>query len=376
MKIQAHPQPMAIITSYTPLVTRFGIIATGGSKTQFFYTNEGQYIPSRAVTPLLLKAYLSVADPDGVIPTGDKSTKLSVQWYEGDYESQITEETVGYTINDDNTLIVTKDVAPSEPIQILVRASYTDTRNGNILVYEDRCNLSSISKTDSTLSLTLNKPAKVTFNPLEDAAEMDITAELRLGSKIVGNDAKYYWYVVNNGIETLIDKDENALEYISGQGTATLRINAAYTNFSLLRCRATNGELDNKSPSADIAVVYSVPQVTTYVYSPNGSTLRSSEKSKTFICKLHTTVRVLTDDEVAENFLVKWYRKPLIAGGTAMHIGDGVSISIPSTDLKLSGRQAMNVYATVYSRGAYGYLVNSEGVVITTQTGEIILTRT
>lgn len=375
MKLKNQPQPLQIVTSYTPLISRFGIVATGGSKTQFYYTNVGQFIPSRTVTPLLLKSYLNVVDPDGIITNGDKSSAINVQWYEGSYDNQITADTSGYTLNDNGTLTVYKDVMPGNPVQILVRATYTDARNSNTLVYEDRASLSSISKTDSTLSLTMDKPSKVIFNPIDDQATIDITATLRQGSEIV-TAANYYWYTVNNGVETLIDDDDTAIEYVSGQNTATLRINCMNTNFTIIRCKATNGELEDKSPSADVAIVYSIPEVRAHVFSPNGSTLRSSETSKTFKCELHTSKRVLTPDEVSAHFAIKWYRKPLVAGGTAKHIADGTSITIPAEELKLTGRNAMSIYPMVYSRGAYGYVTNSAGSAVITADGSIIISRT
>ena len=376
MKIKAQPQPLAIVTSYTPLVTRFGIVATGGSRTQFYYTNEGQFIPSRAVTPLLLKAHLNVVDPDGIIPTGDKTSNLAVQWYENSYEYQITADTAGYIINPDNSITVTKDVMPESPVQILARATYNDPRNGNALIYEDRMTLSSIRKADNVLTIYVDKPSKIRFNPIDDPEIIDITATLKLGVNVVDEGAKFFWYTVNNGAETLIDESDTAIEYVSGQGTATLRINASYTNFSILRVKATTGEIDEKTPYADIAVVYSLPEVKAQVYSPNGCILRGKEVSKMFKCVLNTSKRILSDAEIAEHFLIKWYQKPIVAGGTASHIGDGATISIPTDKLRLQGRQAMNVFPTVYSRGAYGYVVNGNGKAVITTDNKLIITRT
>ena len=136
MKLKQNAQPLNIITKWTPLVTRFGIIVEAGSRTQFYYSNEAQFIPSRAVTPLKLAASLHIVDPDGVITTGNKVSSCDVKWYEGSYDSQITADTTGYTLGSDKSLTVTKNVQPNNPMQILVRCTYTDPRNGNILVYE------------------------------------------------------------------------------------------------------------------------------------------------------------------------------------------------------------------------------------------------
>jgi len=383
MKLKAKPQPLAITTSYTPLVTRFGIVTEGGSRTQFYYTIDGSYIPSRAVTPLKLRAWLNVIDPDGVLGNGDKSSQLTVTWYEGSYSTQITASTSGYTLNSDGTLLVKKNVEPSNPIQVLVRATYKDTRNGNTLVYEDRITLNSVSKTDSSTTVRIDQPSKLTFDPMTDDELITINAELLLGNNVVGDaNAKYWWYLVNNGVETLIDQLDTAIEYISGQGTKTLKVNAMYTNFSIIRVKAVyyTGTAPtspaSNAPYADVAIVYKLPMVRAEVYSPNGSTLRSTETSKTFVCRLRTNNRILTDAEVAEHYLIKWYKKPMVAGGTASHVSDGATISIKAADLKLTNRQAMNVYPEVYSRGAYGYVVDASGKAITNSAGKLILART
>lgn len=383
MKLKAKPQPLAIITSYTPLVTRFGLVAENGSRVQFYYTNEATFNPSREVTPLVIRPYLNVVDPDGVIPTGDKSASLAMTWYEGSYDNQITSITDGYAVNSDNTLTVKKNVMPDAPIQILARAYYTDSRNGNQLVFEDRMTLNSVNKSDNTLSIVTDQPNKLTFDPLSDDADISIKATLRLGrEEVASGNAKFWWYAVNGGVETLIDELETAVEYVSGQGTDTLAVNAMYTNLTFIRVRGTYyegtapTEPPANAPYADVAILYKLPMVRAEIYSPNGSTLRSTEGAKTFKCILLTSKRALTDAEIQEHYLIRWYKKPLVAGGTASRLGDGVSISVDADGLRLNSRQTMSVYPEVYSRGAYGYVVDSSGNAVTDTDGKLILART
>ena len=73
MKLKQNAQPLNIITKWTPLVTRFGIIVEAGSRTQFYYSNEAQFIPSRAGTPLKLAASLRIGAPAGGSRTGKKA---------------------------------------------------------------------------------------------------------------------------------------------------------------------------------------------------------------------------------------------------------------------------------------------------------------
>ena len=383
MKLKQNVQPLNIITKWTPLVTRFGIIVEAGSRTQFYYSNEAQFIPSRAVTPLKLAASLHIVDPDGVITTGNKVSSCDVKWYDGSYDSQITADTTGYTLGSDKSLTVTKNVLPNNPMQILVRCTYTDPRNGNTLVYEDRCALSSISKSDNAHTLTIDKPSKMLFNPLTDESTVVITATLKLGADVVADaNAKYWWYVVNNGVETLIDTLDTAIEYVSGQGTKTLTINAMYTNQSIIRVKAVSyeGSAPSTPPalsaSAECAIIYHMPEVRSLTYTPNSTTIRKGDTSKVFKCELSTNRDVLTEAQTKAHFLIRWYKKPTTAGGVAERLGDGVSITVPVSELTLSGRKAMQVYADVYAFGAYGYKVNSDGKMITTADGKAILART
>ena len=98
-------QPLSLRTIYTPLHDSFSVIVDGGgSLTQFYYTNANQYIPNRATTPMKLRAKLFITDPDGVIPSGDKSSALTVTWYENTENTPITSSITGYTVNADGSL--------------------------------------------------------------------------------------------------------------------------------------------------------------------------------------------------------------------------------------------------------------------------------
>ena len=122
MKIKTAVQPQPVRTSYTPLKASFGIVIDGGgSKTQFYYTNANTFIPNRTITPMKLKAFLSIVDPDKIISNGDKSSQLTVTWYENSESTQITSENSNYTLNADGTLLVKKNVSPTTPVQILCR---------------------------------------------------------------------------------------------------------------------------------------------------------------------------------------------------------------------------------------------------------------
>lgn len=381
LKTSVQPQP--IRTSYTPLKASFGIVIDGGgSKTQFYYTNANTYIPNRAVTPMKLRSFLNIVDPDKIISNGDKSSQLTVTWYENSESNQITSENSNYILNADGTLLVKKNVIPTAPVQILCRATFIDTRNNNTLVYNDTFTLNSIQKSDDQLSLSINQPAKITYNPLKDNQYIDITAALKMGSETVADaNVAYWWYKVENGEETLIDSSDLNIEYVSGQGSKTLRIDADNTYLSIIRCRAAYYTGTKPSAPADdtlmaeTAIVYKIPPIKAFVYTPNGNIIRKGMTGMTFFVKILTNKEVLTEEQINRFFFVKWFKKSSAAGATAVEIGHGSSVSVTADSLRLTGGLQMSVYPEVYEIGPYTVLTTKSGDPIRTGANEVIIAR-
>ena len=381
LKTSVQPQP--IRTSYTPLKASFGIVIDGGgSKTQFYYTNANTYIPNRAVTPMKLRSFLNIVDPDKIISNGDKSSQLTVTWYENSESNQITSENSNYILNADGTLLVKKNVIPTAPVQILCRATFIDTRNNNTLVYNDTFTLNSIQKSDDQLSLSINQPSKITYNPLKDSQYIDITAALKMGSETVADaNVAYWWYKVENGEETLIDSSDLNIEYVSGQGSKTLRIDADNTYLSIIRCRAAY--YTGTKPSAptddtlmaETAIVYKIPPIKAFVYTPNGNIIRKGMTGMTFFVKILTNKEELTEEQINKFFFVKWFQKSSAAGATATEIGHGSSISVTADSLRLTGGLQMSVYPEVYEIGPYTVLTTKSGDPIRTGGNEVIIAR-
>lgn len=383
MRIKTAVQPLPLRTSYTPLKASFGIVIDGGgSKTQFYYTNANTYIPNRTITPMKLKAMLNIADPDGIISNGDKSNQITVTWYENSESTQITSENSNYILNADGTLLVKKNVSPTAPVQILCRATYVDIRNSNTLVYNDTFSLNSIQKSDDQLSLSINQPAKITYNPLKDSQYIDITATLKMGSGTVsGANVAYWWYKVVNGEETLINSSDLNIEYVSGQGTKTLRIDADNMYMSIIRCRAAY--YTGTKPSAptddtlmsETAIVYKIPPIKAFSYTPNGNIIRKGMTNMTFYVKILTNKEELTTEQINKFFFVKWFKKSSVAGATATEIGHGNSVSVTADSLRLTGGLQMSVYPEVYEIGPYTVLTTGSGDPIRTGTNEVIIAR-
>ena len=374
-------QPLSMRTIYTPLHGSFSVVIDGGgSLTQFYYTNANQYIPNRATTPMKLCAKLYISDPDKIIPSGDKSSTLTLTWYENTENTPISSSTPGYTVNADGTLTVAKNVPVDSPIQIVCRASYTDTRTGLPIIYQATVNLNTIQKSDEKVSLYLNRPTKFTYNPLTDSNMIDIKASLKLGEKdvAVGN-AVFWWYKVVNGVEQLIDSSELNIEYVSGQGTATLRLDADNIGKTIIRCRgayytgAKPSNPDDDKVFAETAIVWKMPHVTAQAFSPNGTAIRKDMITMSYHVRIFYNGKEVAKGNIAKYFFVKWFKKSSAAGSSAIEVGHGTAVTLPVSELKTTGGQQMMIYPVVYAHGPYEMLTDKNGDPLRDKNNEILI---
>lgn len=383
MKKVNYVQPLNLQTSYTPLTGHIDVVAVSGSLEQFYYTNENQYQPSRAVTPLRLDPRLYIDDPDGRIPSGRQTSNLEVLWYENG--TIITSSTSGYTLNSDGSLTVSKNVPTNSPVNILCHINYADTRTAQTYVFEKIVVLSSVNKTDSRSFVEIDVPTVSTFNPLYDNATRVITAKARVGNTVQSNsNVKFFWYVFHDGAETLIDQDEYALEYVSGQGTYQLTLNNMYITKTSIRCKIAIKTTANPNPSApdnpnswaETTLSWLLSdKLRCVVYSPQGEKVKADETSRTFTAKVYGNNGALTDAQVDSHLYIDWYRKTSASGSTAEKIGGGRTITVKSELLRMSTPNGtVAVYPDVYERGPYKVVVDGSGKVVTVS-GKAVVAR-
>lgn len=260
---------------YDPLNISTTMVVRGGSLTQTHCAETGEYIPDRSLTPLVIRPEVYVNDPNGIMANG-KVSLTGILWYEipQDMVGQITDssyltgelsrylitnQTDGYSVAQDGTLTVTKNIPYLEPKVLVFTASYPDTRSGKILRIQATATLSTLSLTEAA-SLTLDKPASFVFNPISDSGVRSIKALFLLGGK--APDASrcklaYWWYKTTGGAETLVDSEED-LFYVSGQGTDTLTIDPRYVDGQIkLACKveyALPGDELPAEPTSDCLV--------------------------------------------------------------------------------------------------------------------------
>ena len=343
---------------YTPLNISTALIEKGGSLTQTHSAENSEFVPDRKLTPLVLVPEVYVNDPDGIIPNG-KIALSNVMWYAlpQDLVSNIgslsylnkevsqyliTSATPGYSVAEDGTLTVSKNIDYLSPVVLVFTANYADGRSGKILRLQATATLSTTSVAISP-SLTLDKPATFLFNPMEDTGMRTINASLMIGGKPVTSldcSAAYWWYKIENGAEVLIDP-ESDLFYEGGVGTASLKIDPRYVDNSLcIVCKAEYalaGEAlpaapTSKCQTARTTVVRRYPDYDfeNYVHGgvevPTGATVVKNE------CVVTVGRKVL--DSPSKWFTVKWSIKKATHDADWMDIGYGDSILIDAKEFE------------------------------------------
>lgn len=389
------PQPLNIVTSWTPLIGKPSIETEGGSVEQYYYANGASYIPSRAVTPLILHPRLHIVDRDGILPDGLQNI-LSVRWYHKTNSVDWTEITnrVGSTDYDateefsiDNSGILTcrRNVSHLGAEQLRADMEYYDRRTATSYTYRATTTLTTILKEDTRLVLSIDKPAVTTFNPLEDDALLDLSASAYLGNRKLtpGVDVKFVWYRL--GRNSSIEFDDEAIEYVQlGSNGTTLRVNQLYIKNQTYRLRAilATGQLNgagvfpsspDPSAYADVTVNYAFPVLEAVSYSPHGCRVRIGDTAKTFKVRLVTNSKIYDDESVINaNANVAWYRKTTANNASAEFLGSGASLDVDASLLRSSGNLRMSVYCEVSLLGPYQISTDGNGNAITSGGSAIV----
>lgn len=343
---------------YDPLHMSISLVCRGGSLTQVHNAEENEYVPDRSLTPLVLMPEAFINDPNGIVADG-RVALSGVMWYAlpMDVAEQIqdlsylsaelsqyliTPATEGYTVNADGSLTVERNIEYLHPIVLLLTASYSDPRSGNVLRVQASALLSTTSLAVAS-KLTLDKPASFTFDPLADSGVRTIRASLRLGGKepdLQSCSVAYWWYKVIGGQESLVDPEED-LFYVSGQNTAALVVDPRYVDDRVrLVCKAEyalSGEQLPQAPTANCLMAettllrhYADYDFEHVVY--GGVQVSAGTRKVKNECYVTVGKNVLPS--ASQFFSVKWTITKAVTGAEPMVLGYGDSIMVDAKEFE------------------------------------------
>ncbi len=343
---------------YDPLHMSVSLVCRGGSLTQVHNAEENEYVPDRELTPLVLVPEVYITDPNGIITNG-KVTLSGVMWYAMPKEAYgqiqnlsylsaelsqylISSVTEGYTVNADGSLTVECNIEYQHPVVLLLTANFGDPRSGNVLRVQASTVLSTTSLAVAA-SLTLDKPASFTFDPLADSGLRTIRAALRFGGKDPDPDycsTAYWWYKVIDGQESLVDPEDD-LFYVSGQNTANLVVDPRYVDDRIhLVCKAEYALNDDELPSepttgclsAETTLLrhYADYEMEHVVY--GGVQVAAGTRMVKNECYVTVGKKVLSS--ASQFFCVKWTITKAVTGAEPILLGYGDSIMIDAKEFE------------------------------------------
>ena len=352
---------------YNPLNISTMMVIRGGSLTQTHSAETGEYVPDRSLTPLVIRPVVCVNDPDGIVGNGEVSL-TGILWYEipqnmltqiqdGTYVTGelsrylITAGTDGYSVAEDGTLTVTKNIAYLDPKVLVFTASYPDARSGKVLRIQATATLSTLSLAEAA-TLTLDKPASFVYNPITDTGVRTIKATLLLGGGLPDTGrckVSYWWYKTIDGVETLIDPDDD-LFYESGQNTDTLTVDPRYIDGKLkISCKVEYALPEESLPAsptsdcleAETMVVRRYPdyEIEHFVHggvevSPNAENVKNE-------CVVTIGRKVL--ENPSKYFSIRWLIKRAVYGAEWRVLGYGERIMIPAEEFENASDVALEV---------------------------------
>ncbi len=358
---------------YRPLDVSLSLLIRGGSLTQTHCAETSEFIPDRELTPLVIRPQMYVHDSDGLVESGHVQMS-EMMWYAlpENIAASVTDEsylkaelsqylitaaTAGYAVGQNGELTVSANIPYRAPVVLVFAGSYWDGRSGKVL----RVHASATLNTTSVAlpaTLSLDKPASWTFNPMEDSGTRSVAASLRLGGKSAETaqyNVRYWWYKAIDGAESLVEANDD-LFYESGQNTAVLTIDPRYLSRPLrLICKAEYalpGENLPQMPSAtslkaETVVARRYPNYDYENFVHGGVEISLSAEKVKNECVVTVGRRVL--ESPSEWFSVKWSIKRAVYGAEWLTIGYGDSIRIPASEfadgadvgLELEEREAL-----------------------------------
>lgn len=380
-------QPAVISTVLTPLTEHLDIVASD-ALLQWYYNITQEYKPDRTITPLFLTPVVKVYDPEMKQVYNHPNITTSTQWsvlqsngtWSAIYMTQnlaedLSELDSDYIMLEDYTLLVRKNVLPTQSVTLKLSLVYEDPRlAGKTYTLEKRITLS--TNEDTTIlfpTLGILDPPLRTFDvlrePVRDVAGTNMlkglktfTAQAKMGASDVTASTYFVWYIKEDGTEMLA---ENHPCYVSGQNTSVLSVDMMFSEKILVICRSkANAEASSLYPGEAVATYAWKPsEMTAMAVAMNGGVVDSEERNVAFSTIINLRGHEMTAEEKEEHFQLNWKRKKANSSTTTV-IGKGLQASVAASDLRDYADIGTQVFADVLLKGPYR-LITHNGAVVT-----------
>lgn len=226
MSITTRPQDVAVHVD--PLSLQAGISILSGQAVQTFNRDLQEYVPDRALVPLVMLPHVTVLDPENV-QSGEQAL-AGVEWYEGAPKADGSNRIAAggsYELGDGTAegfpqyaLKVNKNVDADSPLEIFAHILFVDKRRNTEVRVERSIKLYTALYDSQNFSLKItNQPQAWTIDPLRVVPDADgawlyqVSSQLYSGKDPVDDGhAAYFWELSEDGGKSFREPTEEELE--------------------------------------------------------------------------------------------------------------------------------------------------------------------
>lgn len=310
--------PVVLQTELASMTENFSIVADG-SLEQWYYFNDGIYLPDRSAgSHLTLTPLMQAFDPD--TETTYTPNFSAVSWYalENGTETEITNTTdsteAQYVKLNTGQLRVKKNVSSDAAVTIRCVATYIDPRLLGVYGTVEAQVLLSTNRDATIVFPTINIETSQTvfYRPLtESTSQKTFTASVMQGDRDITSSSYVRWYYVQGTGQNMTNVAIDTLPcYVSGQGTSTLVLDALYAyDLTIVAKAAPNSTSEEWVTKDTVRMTWDTPKLDGITYCDNGSAVRVNTDRMYFGLNLNMRHQIVPDAKIQAHLVYKWYQR-------------------------------------------------------------------
>lgn len=372
-----------------PLSYASGFDELSGSPLQSFDKSEETYSPSRVLAPYVIVPWVATMDKSNgqqglsgrqkvtnavynisrCINGTYQKTSLPAQTLAG-YEVATEAGTISGVTVPQWALVVTANVPNGESVNIECIASFTDPQTGKTSTQTVYTSLT--TNTTETASFELKAAAE--FVPYKKLSPLRIEKDAngfrretiavqlyRNGLAVSDANAAYFWFMVQNGVEVKLSKDnqtfiDNSAFDASNNLGKSLSLKVDYFDNIKLVCRAAYYKTGASKPTVadDPSLVLRFSRTRKLPSSVTGTVLGTEGAKVLTSTKVTRSLQLtsrggdISDALANENYLVAW--NAVKSTGATSVVGGGLSISKTASDLGVTNTVSVALQPDVKER--------------------------
>lgn len=205
---------------FSPLSTSQGIDVVGNvPSVQEYDPASGTFTPDYTLTNLVLRPWLCIIDPDGVLQSGRVEIANPV-WHvvANGSKTAITSSSADFSMvasgEEAGTLTIKRNAATDAPIALLFTGEYTDTRTGRVhkveMAYSVLCMSSEID-----LKFGLDLPRMIRYDPIRDTSNTRIVTPWMTagGEEVPAANRKFVWHKKDRDDASFAEVGSDIMDY-------------------------------------------------------------------------------------------------------------------------------------------------------------------